>query len=225
VRTLRLGPAGATTVVFEIDSAEVQLSGIQGVQDVVVSYGYFVEETEVLDEDVMVPEFQLEDGCIVIRQTATHLAQSKAIGAKMRVTVTAPAVFQVRGQLAHSTLSIQNTGGAIVKLTSGTIDVKGCNGAVKLQVGSGTVHVAGLVRGYNHRVHVHVGTITLHADELLALVNAIVEQGMILGTFFGRLERRDSGGWHLYPARHEAGTMVECVVGSGTITLHGSTIL
>jgi hypothetical protein len=225
MRTLKIDPADATTVAFEIDSGEARLIGSQGVQDVTVSYGYFLNETEGLDEETMVPELRLNGKLVVVRQTPSQVARVRAMDAKVRATIIAPVVLRFEGQLEHGTIDVQRTGGCAVTMTSGTVRVERCDGAVRLQVGSGTLLVSGLVRQQNHHLRVQTGTITLYAGDLLALVSATVDQGIIHGVYLGRLERVGLSGWHLHPASYEPGTTVECAIGSGTITLHGDVAL
>src|SRR5437016_4353146 len=81
-----------------------------------------------------------------------------------------------------------------------------------LEARTGTLRLRGLARGHEHVLGVGVGSIDLYAGELLSLVSAQVQQGVISGTYLGRLERYGNGGWRLYPAEEVAGTSVQCSV-------------
>jgi hypothetical protein len=217
MRTLHIDPQGARTLNVEIRAGTARFAGTQDIQDITITYGYFVGESEVLDEGSMVPELTINNSTVILRQTQGQAAKASSIGANLRTCITLPVAFSISGQLEYGIFNANNARDCALNMRAGTAQVRDCDGAVRLIIESGTLEVAGIRHGHVHQLVVRSGTITLYAEELLALVTATVEQGMIQGTILGVLEPIGFTGWRLHPTQHEPGTGVECKVGSGTI--------
>jgi hypothetical protein len=219
MRTIQIDPSGSSIFSFQIDSGEIRSFGDERLQEITAEYGYFVNEDEVLNDDAMVPEILMRDERIVLRQTSDQVHRAKRMGAKMRLTLSTPAILALECRLETGHFDVQSTAGCTVGMASGVANITGITGAVKVVIRAGTLCASGLRRGYTHSLSVDVGTLTLHAGELMRLVGAIVEQGTIQGSYVGRLERKSVSGWVLYPAESDPKTSIECSVGSGTITI------
>lgn len=219
MRTIQVDAATAVLLIFGIYSGEVQFSGRSDANTVVVTYGYFVDAMEVLEEEAMRPELSAAEKRIFFRQTPEQIIRAKSLSANFRASVISPERFHLEGSLSLGVLSVRQVNGGDLSMNAGTVYIDQCHGSIKTRLESGTLKVAGLCSGENHRLQARQGTIELHAGKLLGLVEASVDQGMITGKYLGKLERVGMTGWHLYPAASEPDTSVICNVGSGTITL------
>lgn len=222
--TLQIYTSTALFLALSIDSGRVRFTGNHETQEIVVTYGYFVNDTEVLVYDSMRPEFRLEDTRILLRQKPEQAARATAMGAQMSASIIAPDRLRFEGGLKDGILTLSRANGCDIRMNDGIVEIYQCRADIKIDLRSGNLKVDSLIRGQIHYLKVQTGNIILHAGALLGLAEAYVHTGTIEGEYMGRLERVGISGWHLLPATSEPGTSVECKVGTGIIRLYGSKI-
>jgi hypothetical protein len=220
MKTLTLGAGTAASLRITVEAGEVRLSGSQGSGQIALSYGYFADGQEVLQDASMDPAFHLDGpSAIALSQTPDQASRARQAHAHIRALLDLPAHMSLgQSRLDSGTIAVKGIHGVELELISGTLDSDGNTGPYAVSAKAGTLHVARPASAFHHQLAVQAGTIVLKAGALLPFVSAEVEQGVIQGGQ-GRLDRAGMAGWKLTPLNSDPRSSVNCRAGAGSIMI------